>query len=200
MEKALKQVAIMYDFDKTLCTKNMQEYSLIPDIGMTPGDFWKKVGETAGRGKDFKMDSIIAYLYLLQKEYKERLTPLKRSDFEEPAKKIEFFNGLDTWFDRINEYGKELGLDSKESYKQHAIKFANTVDRKNCVSFVDVNSGATYKYNKKTSELAIITKDGYVATYFKPKDGYSYYKKEKDKRGSKSKKRAKGKGNRRNNK
>ena len=104
---------------------------------------------------------------------------------------------LDKDFD---EHGKELGLDSKESYKQHAIKFANTVDRKNCVSFVDVNSGATYKYNKKTSELAIITKDGYVATYFKPKDGYSYYKKEKDKRGSKSKKRAKGKGNRRNNK
>ncbi|MCR5292479.1 MAG: hypothetical protein K6E28_06300 [Eubacterium sp.] len=33
-------VAIMYDFDKTLCTKNMQEYSFIPDIGLSVDEFW----------------------------------------------------------------------------------------------------------------------------------------------------------------
>lgn len=27
-------VAILYDFDKTLCTKDMQEYTYIPNIGM----------------------------------------------------------------------------------------------------------------------------------------------------------------------
>ena len=33
-------VAIMYDFDKTLCTKDMQEYTFIPKIGMTAESFW----------------------------------------------------------------------------------------------------------------------------------------------------------------
>ena len=28
-------VAIMYDFDKTLCTKDMQEYGFISNMGMT---------------------------------------------------------------------------------------------------------------------------------------------------------------------
>lgn len=33
-------VAIMYDFDKTLCTKDMQEYTFIPNVGLKPMDFW----------------------------------------------------------------------------------------------------------------------------------------------------------------
>lgn len=71
-----------------------------------------------------------------------------------------------------------MGFSTKTEYGQHAIKFANTVDNKNCVSFIDKN-GSTYKYNKKTNELAIINKDGTVITYFKPKDGYNYYKQQK---------------------
>ena len=34
--------AILYDFDKTLSTKDMQEYAFIPGIGMTAEAFWKK--------------------------------------------------------------------------------------------------------------------------------------------------------------
>ena len=77
-----------------------------------------------------------------------------------------------------NEHGKDMGFANKESYKQHAIKFANTIDKKNCISFIDSKSGSTYKYNKSTNEFAIITKDGYVVTYFNPKEGYDYYKKQ----------------------
>ena len=32
--------AILYDFDRTLCTKDMQEYQFIPSVGMEPADFW----------------------------------------------------------------------------------------------------------------------------------------------------------------
>ena len=90
----------------------------------------------------------------------------------------------------FDDHAKSMGFTSKESYKQHAIKFANTIDKKNNVSFIDSKTGATYKYSKTSSEFAIITKDGYVSTYFKPKDGYSYYKKQlslnkKNKRGTK---------------
>ena len=64
---------------------------------------------------------------------------------------------------------------TKDSYNANAVKFANTVDRKNNVSFVARN-GTTYKYNKNNGTFAIITKRGIVITYFKPKDGYDYYK------------------------
>ena len=40
----MTKVAILYDFDKTLCGKDMQEYSLIPSLGYdNPKDFWKEV-------------------------------------------------------------------------------------------------------------------------------------------------------------
>lgn len=32
-------IALMYDFDKTLCTKDMQEYGFISDLGMEPAEF-----------------------------------------------------------------------------------------------------------------------------------------------------------------
>ena len=85
----------------------------------------------------------------------------------------------------FNDHGQQMGTPTKESYNARAVTFANTVDRKNCVSFVDKNS-STYKYNKKTNEMAIIKDNGVVITYYKPKDGYNYYlkqKKEKDKYG-----------------
>ena len=68
-----------------------------------------------------------------------------------------------------------MGCPTKESYNANAVKFANTVDRKNNVSFVARN-GTTYKFNKVDGTFAIITKRGVVITYFKPKDGYDYYK------------------------
>ncbi len=80
--------------------------------------------------------------------------------------------------DHFNRHGEQMGCKTKESYAAHAVKFANTVDRKNCVSFVD-KKGSTYKYNKKSNTLVIVTKDGYVVTYFKPAKGYNYYLNEK---------------------
>ena len=35
-------IAIMYDFDKTLTTKDQQEFTFIPDIRMSAEEFWGK--------------------------------------------------------------------------------------------------------------------------------------------------------------
>ena len=32
-------LALLYDFDKTLCTKDMQEYTFIPKVGMKSEEF-----------------------------------------------------------------------------------------------------------------------------------------------------------------
>ena len=72
-------------------------------------------------------------------------------------------------------HSKEFGLNLSESYKQHAIKFANTVDKKNCKAYVDEN-GTTYKFNRKTNELAIVNNEGYIISYYTVSDKF-YYKK-----------------------
>lgn len=86
----------------------------------------------------------------------------------------------------FKEHGKSMGFNTIDEYKEHAIRFANTINEKDCVSFIDKND-TTYKYNKKTNELVLVKKDGTIITYFKPKDGYKYYESEKRKKERKSK-------------
>ncbi|MCH4072362.1 hypothetical protein [Pseudoramibacter sp.] len=81
--------------------------------------------------------------------------------------------------DHFQRHGSQMGTNTKESYIAHAVKFANHVDRKNNVSFVD-KKGTTYKYNKPSNTLVIVTKDGIVITYFKPENGYRYYLNERN--------------------
>lgn len=105
----MKKVAILYDFDKTLCTKDMQEYSLIPSLGYDdPKEFWQEVGQISQANK---MDSISAYLFLLQKKFCEQGKPLKKTDFHNLGKDIVLYPGVTEWFQRVNEYGKQHGLE-----------------------------------------------------------------------------------------
>lgn len=100
-------VALMYDFDRTLCTKDMQEYGFIPEIGMDAGSFWRQVNKlTDEQG----MDNILAYMFLMVEMCKEKKVPITRKKFNDLGKGVQFFDGVDTWFERINEYGKALGV------------------------------------------------------------------------------------------
>lgn len=100
-------VALMYDFDKTLCTKDMQEYNFIPNVGMTAKKFWAESNTLA---QNEKMDPILAYMYLMiQKAYIAH-QPIRRQDFVAAGRNIEFFPGVLDWFDRINDFGEQCGV------------------------------------------------------------------------------------------
>ena len=107
MDKQETIVAIIYDFDKTLCDKDMQEYSFIPDFGMNPDDFWK---ETDRFVKDEKMDKILGCMYMLLKKSKENNISVTKEYLRSLGTDINYFPGVTTWFERINEYGSKLGL------------------------------------------------------------------------------------------
>lgn len=96
-------IAIMYDFDKTLCTKDMQNYRFIPSLGIEVGEFWDYTNYVQTTEK---MDSVLAYMYAAVKISKEKNIPIKRSGLEENGKSIEFFPGVVEWFKRINEFAK----------------------------------------------------------------------------------------------
>lgn len=111
-KKSKPIVAIMYDFDKTLCTKDMQEYTFIPNVGLTPKDFWKESNQLA---KDKKMDAILAYMYLMIEKAHAARVSIRRNEFVKMGKDLQFFPGVIDWFKRINSIGDELGL-SVEHY------------------------------------------------------------------------------------
>ena len=100
-------VAIMYDFDRTLSTRDMQDYSFIPSLGMTDAEFWSFTNEF---GTAQQMDSILAYMYAMVKKAEEKNMPLLRDKLVDMGRSVEFFNGVEGWFDRITEYGAQKGV------------------------------------------------------------------------------------------
>ncbi len=98
--------AILYDFDKTLSTKDMQEYAFIPGIGMTAESFWEACNKLTA---EHNMDQILAYMYMMLTEARGKKL-LNRSEFTKLGESVELCPGVDTWFDRINAYGDGLGL------------------------------------------------------------------------------------------
>ena len=68
-------IAIMYDFDKTLCTKDMQEYTFIPNLGIDAKSFWEEANNLR---TNFKMDQVLAYMYLMFRKMVDNNRSLKR--------------------------------------------------------------------------------------------------------------------------
>lgn len=101
-------IAIMYDFDKTLCTRDMQEYTFFPNLGIEAGDFWHEANLLR---ENTKMDQVLSYMYLMFKKMVDNNRSLKRDYLNDMGKEIELFPGVFEWFDRINEYGRSLGVE-----------------------------------------------------------------------------------------
>lgn len=101
-------IALMYDFDKTLCAKDMQEYSFIPSVGMEANEFWQESDNIATKNN---MDKILSYMFLMIKAAKDKGFSITRESFMNLGKDVVFLRGVKSWFSRINEYGKSLGVE-----------------------------------------------------------------------------------------
>lgn len=100
-------IALLYDFDKTLCTQDMQNYSFIPSLGMATGDFWQEANDF---GAEHQMDGILAYMYTMVRKAREKNVPLTRESLRKCGQNIAYFPGVTDWFERINRYGDSLGV------------------------------------------------------------------------------------------
>jgi phosphoserine phosphatase len=100
-------IAIIYDFDKTLTTTDMQNYNFIPALGMTPEEFW---GETGKFSDKTGVERILSYMYMMIVKAREKGINLTKEFLYEQGKNMEYFDGVLTWFDRINEYGGKKSI------------------------------------------------------------------------------------------
>lgn len=100
-------VAIAYDFDGTLAPGNMQEHSFLPKLGIAKEAFWAEANAIAEAND---MDGILAYMQLMLRKARENDISIHREDFEHYGRDISFFQGVETYFDRINAFALRLGI------------------------------------------------------------------------------------------
>ena len=98
-------VAIVYDFDGTLTPLPMQEYTILPQIGIKDGNkFWEEVNAEAARTNG---ETIVAYMRLMLEKSKAGQFPVTAENLKELAGRINYFPGVETYFDRINDYVRQ---------------------------------------------------------------------------------------------
>ena len=112
-------IALMYDFDKTLCDQDMQNYTFIPNLGMTPSEFWGRV--ESYRTKNY-MEGILGYLYSSVKLCEEKGIDVTKEYLRSCGKDIRFYKGVLNWFERINLYGESIGVNIEHYVISSGIK------------------------------------------------------------------------------
>ena len=107
METQAPIIAFLYDFDKTLCTTDMEDYAFIPSLGYTPTEFW---GRANAFGWENRMDGLLAYMYTMVQECAAQNIKLDRAFLNHCGESIQLFPGVREWFARINAFGESLGV------------------------------------------------------------------------------------------
>lgn len=102
------RMAICYDFDKTLSPDDMQTFTLIPSFGVDKATFWNESNVLA---KANLMDSNLAWMYQLLNYSRAKRLPIKRDYFKKIGADVPLYEGVETWFDRINQYAEKNGIE-----------------------------------------------------------------------------------------
>jgi len=104
----MKRTALVYDFDGTLAPGNIQEHTFIPGLGVSKEEFWKEVER---RAREHDADQILVYMWSMLELSREQGVPITREGLEAHGRDTPLFAGLDSWFQRINQYGRARGLE-----------------------------------------------------------------------------------------
>lgn len=99
-------LAICYDFDKTLSPDDMQAQGYIQSVGFDVDEFWRESNLLASQND---MDQNLAYMYKMILEAEGRIV-FNKEKLQEYGSKVTLFPGVEDWFERIREYGKQKGV------------------------------------------------------------------------------------------
>ena len=74
--------------------------------------------------------------------------------------------------EHFNKHGKDLGYQNINDYQKGANKVINNT---NSLHKVEKEDGDDLFYLETTNEYVVLSKDGYIRTYFKPDAGKAYF-------------------------
>ncbi|MGR3177079.1 MAG: HAD family hydrolase [Candidatus Anammoxibacter sp.] len=99
-------VALVYDFDGTLSPQPMQEYTILPELNIKAKDFWEEVSEET---KETESEMMLVYMRLLLEKAEQKGIHLDKDKLTKLGKDVKYFPGVETWFERINNFVKTEG-------------------------------------------------------------------------------------------
>ncbi len=138
-----KIIAICYDFDKTLATDDMQAFSFIPNLRLKKEEFWAKC-------RDFSLknnaDPILSFLRVMIDECEARGIKLTRDYLKSLGKDIQLFDGVSTWFGRLNKYAESKGM----TLEHYVITSGNKEILEGCPIYNELKNvfGCEFLYDK----------------------------------------------------
>lgn len=106
-QSSLKPAALIYDFDGTLARGNMQEHSFLPALGVKAHEFWER---SNGVAEEQDGDQILTYMREMLLQAAKMDLPITRELLQEHGRKVQLFNGVESWFSRIDDYAQGQGL------------------------------------------------------------------------------------------
>ena len=101
------RTAIVYDFDGTLAPGNIQEHSFLPDHEVDKKVFWERVKALSEK---HDCDQILVYMREMLRLAKDKGVPITRDLLRSYGSDIELFAGVESWFDRLNQYAANQNL------------------------------------------------------------------------------------------
>lgn len=105
-KESLPVLAICYDFDKTLSPDDMQAQGYIQSVGYDVEQFWKDSNRVA---RENNMDTNLAYMYKMIREAEGNFA-FSRAALEAYGANVALFPGVEGWFERMKQYGREHGV------------------------------------------------------------------------------------------
>ncbi len=103
-------IAIVYDFDGTLTPKPMQDYAILPKLGIDADSFWAEVSaEVQATGAE----NMLVYMRKLLEKARERHVNITREDYAALASNIKYYPGVEQWFELINHYVAQRSPDTR---------------------------------------------------------------------------------------
>jgi len=94
---------MVYDFDGTLTPQPMQDYTVLPALGIKPSLFWADVDAEAERTGG---DPMLTYMRMLLERMTERGQHISREDLRALGARIRYFPGVTGWCQRVNAYAR----------------------------------------------------------------------------------------------
>jgi len=105
------RTAIVYDFDGTLASGNMQEHSFLPNhVNCSIDEFWRDVARLK---EAHDADQILIYMMEMVRRSREAQKPISASALADHGRSLPYMPGVQEWFDRITNHAKsqELALE-----------------------------------------------------------------------------------------
>lgn len=102
-----RTIALIYDFDGTLSPLSMQEYTVFPELNIDPKVFWPEVKRV---NQENEASEVLTYMRMMAEKIVQGNVAINREKLGLLGSQIEYFPGVETWFDRMNAFVREQTL------------------------------------------------------------------------------------------